>query len=207
MVWSYANVLEQNNFFTWEKSSIPTELFLYTNISLFCTSIQFGRRRILTPENSEKNPSSKRVKIMSWETDLWRILKKHPLTVLPFLFESCGAIWWVWGVQILPLMVSWSTNVWKKGNNEAFLTVANSYNWRLRTGGNNDQRSILLQRWGLCKFHEIHLCRWWKTSMVRSQVINGANVHDQIAFCAFHSSFTEVQRKLATYSYFEKGCR
>ena len=32
------------------------------------------------------------------------------------------------------------------------------------------------------------------------------NVHDQIAFRAFHSFFTEVQMKLATYSYFTKGC-
>ena len=59
-------------------------------------------------------------------------------------------------------MVSWTTNVWKKGHNEAFLTVATSYNWKLWTGGNNDQRSILLQCRGLCKFQEIHLSRWWK---------------------------------------------
>ena len=31
--------------------------------------------------------------------------------------------------------------------------------------------------------------------MIKIRVIEGPNVHDQIAFCAFHSSLVEVQTK------------
>jgi len=34
-----------------------------------------------------------------------------------------------------------------------------------------------------------------KTRVIKIRVIEGPNVHDQIAFCAFHSSLVEVQTK------------
>ena len=66
--------------------------------------------------------------------------------------------------------------------------VTTRNNQRLRSVGGNERRAKCC---ALCKFHVTvgQNC----TRVIR--VIEGPNVHDQIAFCAFHPSLVEVQMK------------
>ena len=43
-----------------------------------------------------------------------------------------------------------------------------------------------------------------KTQVIRFHAVEGLSMHDQIAFCAFHSFLVKVQRMLATYMYVQR---
>ena len=66
-----------------------------------------------------------------------------------------------------------------------------SGNQRLQSVGNNDRRAKRF-----CSNAMLCISFTWqmvKTRVIRIQVIEGPNVHDQIALCAFYSFLVEVQ--------------
>ena len=66
-----------------------------------------------------------------------------------------------------------------------------SGNQRLHSAGNNDRRSKRF-----CSNAVLCISFTWqmvKTRVIRIRVIEGPNVHDQIALCAFYSFLVEVQ--------------
>jgi len=77
-----------------------------------------------------------------------------------------------------------------------FNSLYTGNNQRIRSADDNDRRSkcFLLQHCALRKFHVTdseNMCD--QIFVIRFRVIEGPNVHDQIAFCAFHSFLVEVQ--------------
>ena len=92
-------------------------------------------------------------------------------------------------VLYIPIILSGSPNECWPYTCDACVII--NTNQRLRSAGDNDQRS---KRFGsndvLCASFTRQTV---KTRMIRLQVIEGPDALDQIAFCAFHSFLVEVQ--------------